>query len=86
MSAIHQIQAELREVSSMTELFDRLYYPYTDSDSECNAIALDKAFHALQLAKPFLFTIYLGLGIETAESILWLTETFFVNNPDIPFD
>lgn len=44
----------------MIKLFDRHYYPYTGSDSECNAIALDKVFRSSQLAKPFLFTIYLG--------------------------
>jgi hypothetical protein len=69
----------------MTELFDRHYYPYISmGDSQSNAIALDKAFHCSQLAKPFLFTIYLGLGIDSAESILWLTEEIFINCPDIP--
>lgn len=69
----------------MIQEFDRFYYPYTeDGDESCNARALSKAFDAQPIAKTWLFTLYLGLGIESTESILWLTETFFLNNPDIP--
>jgi hypothetical protein len=69
----------------MTELFDRHYIPYISmGDSQSNAIALENMFEESAIALPFQFTIYLGLGIETTESILWLTETFFANNPDIP--
>ena len=69
----------------MAELFDRFYYPYTeDGDGESNRRALEMAFDAQPIAKTWRFTLYLGLGIESMESILWLTETMFLNNPDIP--
>jgi hypothetical protein len=69
----------------MIQDFERFYYPYTeDGDGVSNTRALDEAFDAQPIAKVWLFTIYLGLGVETTESILWLTETFFLNNPDIP--
>ena len=73
----------------MIELFDRHYKPYEhEGDGKSNKWALDNAWHDTDnaLALPFLFTIYLGLGVETMESILWLTPTMFLNNPDIPFD
>jgi hypothetical protein len=71
----------------MIELFDHYYIPYENiGDGESNARALESAWHDTAIAQPFLFTIYLGLGIETMESIVWLTPTIFLNNPDIPFD
>ena len=65
------------------EAFDRHYHPY-GSDGESNHRALENAFTAQPIAKVWLFTLYLGLGVESMESILWLTETFYLNNPDIP--
>jgi len=65
------------------EAFDRHYYPY-GNDAESNKRALENAFETQPIAKVWLFTLYLGLGIESMESILWLTETFYLNNPDIP--
>jgi len=65
------------------EAFDRHYYPY-ENDGDSNKRALKNAFEAQPIAKVWLFTLYLGLGVESMESILWLTETFYLNNPDIP--
>jgi hypothetical protein len=69
----------------MAELFDRFYYPYTeDGDGESNRRALKSAFDEIDLAKTWQFTLYLGLGIESTVSQVWLTPTMFLNNPDIP--
>lgn len=68
----------------MTESFDRFYYPYiAEGDGESNRRALKNSFYCDPIAKVWLFTLYLGLGIESTESVLWLTETFYLNNPDI---
>lgn len=68
----------------LLEDFDRHFYPYEIGDDVDNARALEKVFEDSPYAKTWFFTMYLGLGIESTESILWLTETFFLNNPDIP--
>jgi hypothetical protein len=69
----------------MNELFDRFYYPYTDEgDSESNRRALESAFEETDLAGTWQFILYLGLGIESTVSQVWLTEIMFLNNPDIP--
>ena len=69
----------------MDKLFDRFYYPYTNvGDSESNRRALQSAFEETDLAKTWQFTLYLGLGIESTVSQVWLTEIMFLNNPDIP--
>jgi hypothetical protein len=69
----------------MDKLFDRFYYPYTDEgDSESNRRALESAFEETDLAKTWQFTLYLGLGVESTVSQVWLTETMYLNNPDIP--
>lgn len=65
------------------EAFDRHYRPY-GNDGDSNHKALENAFAAQAIAKVWLFTLYLGLGVKSMESILWLTETFYLNNPDIP--
>jgi hypothetical protein len=63
----------------MNEISDE-YYPHTSmGDSRCNAIALEIIFNESDLALPFLFSIYLGLGVETIESMMWLTNTMFTN-------
>lgn len=64
------------------ETFGKNYYPY-ENDAESNKRALKNAFVAQPIAKVWLFTLYLGLGVESAESVLWLTEAFYINNPDI---
>jgi hypothetical protein len=55
-----------------------------NGDSIINSRILLNDFTCKPMAKVWIFTLYLGLGIESEESILWLTETFFLNNPDIP--
>lgn len=75
---------ELANSNELVESFERHYYPYDKGDGVSNARALENAFEDGSYAKTWLFTLYLGLGIESIESILWLTEAFFLNNTDIP--
>jgi hypothetical protein len=73
------------ETLRLNELFERFYYPYTDvGDSESNRRALESAFDETDLAKIWQFTLYLGLGVESTVSQVWLTPIMFLNNPDIP--
>ena len=75
----------MEQDKAMSELFDRFYHPYTnEGDSESNHRALQSAFEETDLAKTWQFTLYLGLGIESTVSQVWLTPIMFLNNPDIP--
>ena len=67
----------------MRTIANSRYYPNREGDGERNNQALKSAFESNLYAKTWLFTLYLGLGIESIESVLWLTETFFLNNLDI---
>ena len=72
-------------MNTLNEAFDRHYHAYRD-DMDSNYRALEVVFSEQPLAKTWLFILYLGLGIESTESIVWLTETMFLNNPDIPLE
>lgn len=54
-----------------------------EGDGRNNSRMLKNSFCSEPIAKVWLFTLYLGLGVESTESVLWLTETFYLNNPDI---
>ena len=73
----------IAEDYELVDSFDRNYCAYSDGDGVSNVRALEKVFGNTIWTNAWIFTLYLGLGIESIESVLWLTETFFLNNLDI---
>ena len=72
----------IMDTDQMMASFDTHYFQYFN-DGQSNAHALRHVFMDDPLAKTWLFVLHIGLGVPSMESILWLTETFFLNNPDI---
>jgi len=64
--------------------FDTHYFPHLNSDGVSNAHALCHVFNDAPLATTWLFTLHLGLGVQSMQSLLFLTPIFYMNNPDIP--
>jgi hypothetical protein len=70
------------DTDQMMASFDTHYFPCF-SDGQSNTHALHHVFMDAPLAKTWLFVLHIGLGVPSMESMLWLSEMFFLNNPDI---
>ena len=75
---------KIDDSNELVKSFDRHYYPYSEGDGVSNIRALENTFEDSPYAKTWLFTLYLGLGIESIESIVWLTDAVSLNHPGIP--